>query len=148
MRTSIFLPLIQLGCQPDAIECTIGSCIKRDERRPVPFGSGSHESFRCGLHMPLNKFLISLINQIGIGFGQMASNCFTTINAFLAQYIWRDIDLALKFFSYTFRLGHDSLVGFYTLSRRPGRVEWVKNTLITKGEFLAGALSTILKINM
>lgn len=58
----------------------------------------SRQCFKCGLHMPLNKFLITLINQIGMGIGQMAPNYFTTINTFLAQCINQDIDPTLKFF--------------------------------------------------
>lgn len=118
---------------------------KEEEKETETFWVGvSRQNFRCGLRMPLNKFLIALLNQIDIGIGQLAPNCFTTINAFLTQCIRRDIDPTLKFFWYTFRLGRDSQASSTLYPENLRELNRSKSTQITKGGFLIGALSTVL----
>lgn len=89
----------------------------------------SISAFKCGLRVPVNPFLIKLLKCLKCALGQLVPNSFTQIVTFLAHCKRRQVEPSLAYFFATFRINSNVQKGFYSISHRTGRPEWVeKNT--------------------
>lgn len=94
----------------------------------------SEAAFNCGLRLPFLPILRSLLRDMGIALGQLDPNSFIHVNVFKHKCLQTGVVPRTRLFWFHYDLKKNpKSPGFYSVSRRAGRLDWYFTNSNNKG---------------